>query len=226
MQSNAIFLIVFTTLLSCYSGGCRSTSPQNTKEEFDLTGENSTEAQLDEFEDEETADDGTQLPTSIAHPKEATAWSTRRLIMTSRQPSPKLIQQCLDNVESLARSATNLEALGDAAADMRRNVTNDVNLYHWCFYQMMASLDEQLERPLSLMDEKADLFLDKMSRLWILAEALDGASNSNIYLKYLKSRYTSISLQTFGRMLENVDSGLKAPVDNRRGKSAGYFFDE
>jgi hypothetical protein len=229
VNSNAFHLFAITALLSICSIACRSTAPQATKQEFALSDQQLSEDAPDEFEDEED-EEATEVTTpssqSRTHPKEATAWSTRRLIMTANQPNPDAIQNCLDTVESLARRATNLEALADAAADLRSDVAKDKTMYHWCFYQMMASLDEKLEQPISLMDEKAELFLDKMSRLWILAGALDGNSRSSVYTKYLRSRYTNISLQTFGRLLENMDSGVTPTDNSTRGKSAGYFFDE
>jgi hypothetical protein len=226
VNSNAFHLLAITALLSICSIACRSTAPQATKQEFALSDQQSSEDELDEFEDEEETEATTLSSQALTHPKEATAWSTRRLIMTTNQPNSGAIQSCLDTVESLARRATNLEALADAATDLRSDVTKDRALYHWCFYQMMASLDEKLEQPLSLMDEKAELFLDRMSRLWILAGALDGSSRSTVYTKYLRSRYTNISLQTFGRLLENMDSGVTPAGNSTRGKSAGYFFDE
>ena len=168
MNSNAFHLFAITALLSICSIACRSTAPQATKQEFALSDQQLSEDAPDEFEDEED-EEATEVTTpssqSRTHPKEATAWSTRRLIMTANQPNPDAIQNCLDTVESLARRATNLEALADAAADLRSDVAKDKTMYHWCFYQMMASLDEKLEQPISLMDEKAELFLDKMSRL-------------------------------------------------------------
>ena len=226
MNSNAFHLLAITALLSICSIACRSTAPQATKQEFALSDQQLSEDELDEFEDEEETEATTLSGQALAHPKEATAWSTRRLIMTAKQPNSGSIQSCLDTVESLAMRATNLEALADAATDLRSDVAKDIALYHWCFYQMMASLDEKLEQPLSLMDEKAELFLDRMSRLWILAGALDGNSRSTVYTKYLRSRYTNISLQTFGRLLENMDSGVTPAGNSTRGKSAGYFFDE
>lgn len=90
----------------------------------------------------------------------------------------------------------------------------------------MASLDEKLDQPLSLMEEKADIFLDKMSRLWILAGALDGGDRPQLYMNYLKSRYTNISLQTFGRQLEPAESYDSPAVRTVRSKSAGPFSEE
>lgn len=226
MNPNTVFLVAMTVVLSAYSIACRSTSPQNSDQEFNLTNQKLGEDEIDEFDGDESADSVAQSIHPLAHPKDPTAWATRRLIMTTAQPSPRAIQKCEDMVESLAKSATNLEALSGAATDLRADVTKDKSLYHWCFYQMMASLDEKMDQPLSLMDEKADLFLDKMSRLWILAGALDSAAKSNVYVKYLKTRYTSISLQTFGRLLETMDSGITPAANSNRGKSAEYFFDE
>lgn len=226
MTSNTFFLVAMTVMLSAYSIACRSTSPQSTNQEFNLTNQELSEDEIDEFDEDESADSVEQSSQPLAHPKEPTAWATRRLIITTAQPSPGAIQKCQETVESLAKSATNLEALSGAATDLRTDVTKDKSLYHWCFYQMMASLDEKMEQPLSLMDEKADLFLDKMSRLWILAGALDGAARSNVYVKYLKTRYTGISLQTFGRLLETMDTGITPAGNSNRGKSAEYFFDE
>lgn len=229
MKPNILLASAMIVLLSWYTGACKSTSPQIQKEQFSSSNQESSDQDADEFDDSDDEDNEvtTALTAStVTHPKEPTAWSTRRLIMTTRQPSPREIENCLDAVESVAKNATNLEALNDAAFDLQTMVTQQKITYHWCFYQLMASLDEKLDQPLSLMEEKADIFLDKMARLWILAGALDGGGRPQVYMNYLKSRYTSISLQTFGRQLEPSESYDSPAVRTVRSKSAGAFSEE
>jgi hypothetical protein len=209
-----------------YIAACKSTSPTNNQSEFALSNQQANQYESDEFDGEDESDEFSEEEISPPlHPKTDSAWSNRRLLSITQQPNPQSIQRCVDIVESKGASATNLEALHDAALDLDDEVRGDKVTYHWCFYQMMADLDKKMDQPLSLMDEKADIFLNKMSRLWILAVALDNAYKSTRYETYLRSRYTSISLGTFGRLLETMNDGSSDNLEYNRGKPAGHFFE-
>jgi hypothetical protein len=183
------------------------------------------DAELDEPENNTTAETKNNQYKKIArkHPKEATAWFTRRLLMTSPQPSATRINECRGRVESSAASAPNFRELDEAVVVLETSVSKNENLYHWCFYQMMADLDLKLDSTASLMDEKGEIFLSRMRSLWVMARALDELNQSEVYMKYLRVRYTEISQTVFGRNLEVIDpNGFSLPTVGA-GKAAARF---
>lgn len=215
-------MLAILLIVAAVGSGCRSTTPSSNNEEFSLSDSQSIDQQRDEFEDESTeSDEGAQ--TRLSHPKDATAWNTRRLILSVRQPSPSKVSDCFETVAGAIKGARNLQSLEDASVALQSSVSKNTSLYHWCFYQMMADLDEQLNKNLPLMSEKAELFLERMSQLWVLGTALTDTIGSDLYVKYLRTRYTEISQNTFGRRLENVDPDALIMSNHGRGKSAGSF---
>jgi hypothetical protein len=62
-----------------------------------------------------------------------------------------------------------------------------------------------------------------MSQLWVLGTALTDATGRDLYVKYLRTRYTDISQNTFGRRLETVDPDALIMSKQGRGKSADSF---
>jgi hypothetical protein len=88
---------------------------------------------------------------------------------------------------------------------------------------MMADLDLKLDSTASLMDEKGEIFLSRMRSLWVMARALDELNHSEVYMKYLRVRYTEISQTVFGRNLEVIDpNGFSLPTVGA-GKAAARF---
>lgn len=215
-------LLVILLTVMAVSSGCRSTTPPSGDQEFTLSDTQSEPQQGDGFGDEDTEDDQGAI-TRLSHPKDATAWNTRRLILSARQPSPSDISGCFETVVGAMKGAKNLQALEDASVSLQGSISKNNSLYHWCFYQMMADLDEKLDKNLPLMSEKAELFLERMSQLWILATALTDTIGTDLYIKYLRTRYTNISQNTFGRRLETVDPDALIMSNHGRGKPAGSF---
>jgi hypothetical protein len=161
----------------------------------------------------------------ILHPKNPTAWFTRRLLMTATQPSATKIVACRERVESAVADAPNLSALDSVALAIQSEVGTQVIVYHWCFYQIMADLDIRLENNAPLMQDKAEIFLGRMKTLWVLGRALDNSAAQKIYLKYLNTRYREISQTLFGRNLETVDLDSFS-VPTRDGGKPATEFDE
>lgn len=220
MRSKIAPIIILLSVVGVYLNGCRSSRSQRETEEFQLTeGQQETPDDEDSFND-----DDTQAPkSSLVHPKEATAWFTRRLLMTVTQPNATKINECKENTEGATKDATNLRGLNEVAESLQAIVEKHSNTYHWCFYQMMADLDQKLENDSSLMQDKANLFFDRMPALWAIAQSLDQATESHVYMNYLRTRYTDISQNLFGRRLEIVDLNSFIQKDPGRGKPQGRF---
>jgi hypothetical protein len=228
LSESALMKLTFWRILAilltaaAIGSGCRSTTPSSNDQEFSLTDSQSQDQQGDDFEDDDTESDlGSK--TRLSHPKDATAWNTRRLILSVRQPSASDISGCFETVVGAMKAAQNLQALEDASVSLQGNISKNSDVYHWCFYQMMADLDEKLDKNLPLMSEKAELFLERMSQLWVLGTALSDATGTDLYVKYLRTRYTDISQTTFGRRLETVNPDALIMSNQGRGKSAGSF---
>jgi hypothetical protein len=216
---------VWTCLMLLSITGVYFVSCQSTEEDTQLN--DIEQSSLDDLSSDSALDSSTDSADGYGltapHPKEPTAWFTRKLLMTSRQPSSESISKCKDRVESTAGQATNLRALEDTAAGLEAAVNNNPRVYHWCFYQMMSDLDINLAKDAPVMEEKAGIFIARMRSLWALGKALDSANQTNLYMRYLKSRYTEISQNVFGRNLEPMDArDFRLPASDR-GKSAAAF---
>lgn len=159
----------------------------------------------------------------LFHPKEPTAWFTRRLLMSYPQPSAARINDCRSRVDSVATQAPNLRALDEIALTLEPAVEEDIAMYHWCFYQMMADLDIKLDADTSLMEDKALIFLARMRSLWVLAKSLDATNYSSTYMKYLRTRYTEINQNVFGRNLERMNRDTFTLPATGPGKPAAKF---
>jgi len=220
MRSKIAPIILLLSVVGVYLNGCRSSRSQRESAEFELTeGQQQTSDDEDSFE----SDDTPAPRSSLVHPKEPTAWFTRKLLMTVTQPNASKIIQCKEITEGAAKEASNLRALNEASESLQATVEKRLDIYHWCFYQMMADLDQKLEADSSLMQDKANLFFGRMSALWAIAQSLDKATESNVYMNYLRTRYTDISQNLFGRRLEIVDLNSFIQKDPGRGKPQGSF---
>ncbi len=221
MRSTLYTFLLLLCIATVYVNGCQTAQQQS-----DLASLQDEEPDDQGLESEDLAEeevDSSSGVTLMPHPKEASAWFTRKLIMTSRQPSADSINRCRERVESVSSQATNLRALQDVAADLESPVSSNLRVFHWCFYQMMSDLDNSLAADASLMDEKAGIFLARMKSLWALGRALDASSTTGVYMNYLRARYTEISQNTFGRRLESMSAGdFRLPASSR-GKPAEEF---
>lgn len=147
------------------------------------------------------------------HPKEATAWATQVLLLAHRQPDPKLVSNCFDQAEALVADAGNEEALLAAKQLLIDNVRREQTVFHWCFYQMMHELDQNLRRHEIDFRGLGASFLEGMKKLWLLAEALDETTEHQQYFEYLRERYIQISKDVFGRSVGVIGS----PLNGRMG---------
>lgn len=226
MKAHLAPLLLVIVIIAYYSGGCRSTSPQAENQEFDITSDDS---QTFDEETDEAEESGTAFALSsngkLPHPKEASAWFTRQLLMTTSQPSASQISDCVDLIDANTKDATNLRSMEEASINLRGEVSKKNALFHWCFYQMMSDLDNKLDKEASLMNEKADLFLVRMSKLAVLAMSLDDTIGTDRYMSYLRKRYTEISQSTFGRHLEVMDRNSLRFSNQGRGKSSAPYED-
>ncbi len=220
MRSTLCTCLMLLSITGVYFVSCQTSDQQIQIDDLELdSSESSTTEPTPESSEESTALEGL----NASHPKEPNAWFTRKLIMTSRQPSSEGIERCKERVESTANQATNLRSLEDISADLERTVSDNPKIYHWCFYQMMADLDNKLAKEAPLMDEKSGIFLTRMRCLWVLASALDATNGTHRYMQYLRARYTEISQNVFGRNLEIMNArDFRMPVKDR-GKSASSY---
>ncbi|MEI6399288.1 MAG: hypothetical protein WCO71_11005 [Pseudomonadota bacterium] len=212
--------LILIGILEFYLNGCRTAAPQATVDDF----------QLDDQEDQEegSASASSQSPKNeskltMDHPKEPTAWFTRRLLMTTPQPAATRINECHEKIDATVKDAPNLRALDEVSLTLESVVTQSPNLYHWCFYQIMADLDLRLNTDSPLMQDKADLFMSRMKSLWGLGRALDTGLGTTVYMSYLRTRYTEINQNIFGRNLETVDVNSFRMPTSGAGKAAAEY---
>ncbi len=224
--ATAYFFVIF---------GCRATAPQSQISDFEITDETSVDGGnggdvAGQNKQKSSRSDLLDNPEEerkfvIYHPKEPTAWFTRRMLMISPQPSAKRINECRERVEAAIKDAPNLRALNEVSISLEKTILESPNLYHWCFYQMMADLDTRLDSETPLMTDKAEIFLSRMRSLWVMAKGLDQTMPDQGYLTYLRIRYTDISQNVFGRNLEPMDIDSFRGSGSRLLKSAGRFED-
>ncbi len=209
-----------------FLASCTATRQSESQFSFEIEGSNEYESQAKPAK-KPSKKELVEKGLKVQHPKEATAWYTRKLIMIQQQPPKESILECKTTVESLSKEADSLQLLDEAAVNMKWHLTSAAKTYHWCFYQLMADLDLKLEKDLPLLQEKKELFLSKMRSLWIMARALDANSTSseNTYMIYLRKRYLDISQHEFGRNLEVIDKDNLLVTAGKSGKSAAEFAD-
>lgn len=216
--------LILIGILEFYLNGCRTASPQATVDDFQLDGQEERQGE----QQEGSASDSHQATKNeskltIAHPKEPSAWFTRRLLMTTPQPTATRVNECREKVDATVKDAPNLRALDEVSLSLEAVVTQSPNLYHWCFYQIMADLDLRLDTESPLMSDKADLFMSRMKSLWALGRAMDSGLETSLYITYLRVRYTEINQNVFGRNLETVDIGAFRMPASDAGKAAAEY---
>ncbi len=147
----------------------------------------------------EDLEQGSEVKEKLPHPKEPTAWATKNLIITTPQPAPDYIYSCFNMMTALAKEAGNPGDLLKGEAALQEKVQADLRTYHFCFYQMMLRLDDNLAKGGPLMSSMAQTFFQTMKELWLLARALDKTTSTPVYFTYLKKRYIELSKTYFGR---------------------------
>lgn len=165
------------------------------------------------------------------HPTEATAWDTRKLLLSSKLPSVDLLNSCQEELRSLASDAGSQEDLLRLEKNLRSAAARNPELYHWCFYRIATLIDWSLEKDEGILPrDKMPRFFTRMKGLWALARALDNLYGTKLYFSYIQIRYMQISKDYFGRPLEVFTSPLgdvrKINKKNKEPKAAGEFDDE
>lgn len=223
LKINPRTLMTFGVIFSWYAHSCQTNS--TTSQSFDLA--NDSEYSSTKEEDFQTKQRTiSEQKMTLAHPKVADAWYTRKLIMVYPQPSPSRIIECKETVESATANSKNLRDMDETALAMGTKVAQNKAQYHWCFYQLMTDLDLKLERDGSMMTEKSEMFLSRMRTLWVIAKALDSSTNQQtVYNTYLRKRYMDISQHHFGRPVEIVDPDALLQTAGKSGKAAGTYQD-
>lgn len=155
---------------------------------------------------------------NLAHPKKPTASATLALIQAHEQPDPEEIKTCQKYLIELAKLAGVDDDMVSAKKQLEPDVRENTSTYHWCFYQTLTQMDEELAKPARNFEEHSQYFYRKMKELWPLARALDSATaaQDQPYSHFLLDRYVNISHEQFGRDLERVgkfiDQSPGAPV--------------
>lgn len=224
-KPNAQTWMTFGVVFAWYAHSCQTNPPEN-QQSFELSNEvnlenAATSTNLAQPKSKE------EQKLTIAHPKKADAWHTRKLIMTFAQPSPSSIIECKETVESAAMTAKNLRDLDEASLSIGTKVQQNKTQYHWCFYQLMTDLDLRLERDGPLLTEKTEAFLTRMRILWVLAKSLDAnhSKQQTTYNNYLRTRYMEISQHQFGRPVEVIDPDALIQTAGKSGKAAENYED-
>ena len=213
-------------VFAAYGPSCRSRPHQATTSEFEVANDmDFNDKDITQSAEAKRKAKAEESAAKMEHPVKADAWQTRKLIMTHKQPDPESIMNCKDAAESAISETTNLRELSEASITLESKVTESKSTYHWCFYQLTADLDLRLERETPLLKDKANLFLNRIRTLWVIAKALDSGDAKTPYTHYLKSRYIEISQHVFGRTVENMDEDNLLVTAGKSGKGAGTFSD-
>ena len=184
-------------------------------------------------EDDDGEFGAVQKISKTPHPKQATAWETRKLLLTSKLPATESLNSCQEELRSLASEAGSEEdmvRLQEAVASAARR---NPQLYHWCFYRIVTLIDWSLDKDEGVLPrDKIPRFFSRMKGLWALARALDDIYRTRLYFSYLRIRYMQISKDYFGRSLDVITEPLGSAHKNensnskKKSKPAGNFNDE
>ena len=188
-----VMLILLKSCLSYWSQQETPSKQQKSEDEDEL---NSAE----ESSTGTTEGEGPRLP----FPQKPTRHSTRVMLLAQPQPIASQINACREQVQSIGLNAQSQEEMAIARKQLVPLVEADTIIYHFCFFQLMAELDQKLLEGGSVMTQQAPVFLDTMRSLWIVASALDTVSDTERYFNYLKKRYMELSASIFGRTLETI----------------------
>ena len=146
---------------------------------------------------------------SLKHPKQRDAASTFVLI-SAQKPELLKVQACKQKLKELVPKPVAFKELVGMSAKMQWDVKLNLKNFHWCFYQMMVDMDQELAQSNRSFSEQGDLFILAMQRMYVTAHALGNILGVNTYMDYLRVRYVQISQQKFGRSLTS-DKGQIFP---------------
>jgi hypothetical protein len=155
-------------------------------------------------DDSDGSDGNDEDEGGLKHPQKANAWATRVLISTSTDQPQEKIAECMEQIGAIARDAGNQDDMQRAIVQTRTLVSQNLPLYHQCYYQIAARLDDRLAQGGVLVTTMASQFFETMKAMWIMARALDAAAGGRRYFNYLKGRYIQISRDVFGRNVSPV----------------------
>jgi hypothetical protein len=180
----------------------------------------------EELYDEDGAESSENLLQDLPHPRKPTAFATRVLISISDLPPAGNLLACSEEITAISKQATSQEQLLKAQMAVSQMVTNNQSLYHFCYYNMMAELDQKLSVGGPVMTEMASTFFTSFRTLWILSRALDTSTGKSVYFDYLRKRYVQISKDYFGRDVEIYAPAFREGIPGNRlspmmGKPAG-----
>lgn len=149
----------------------------------------------------------------MRHPQKANAWATRMLVDTSMQQPQDKISECIEQISAIANDSGNQDDMVKAISQTRILVSQNLPLYHHCYYQIAARLDDRLAKGGVLMTDMAHQFFEASKAMWIMARALDAVTGKKTYFSYLKSRYIQISRETFGRNVNTIGSPFDSKIN-------------
>ncbi len=132
-------------------------------------------------------------------PQDASALGTRQYLVANIQPDPEDILVCFNELDTLFENAQNEEALLDMKKVFVNTIKDRKQLYHWCLYQLMSKLDEQLHQLDKDFRNKGQIFFDTMGKLWLISQALDEVTPEAPYFDFVRKRYVQISSEVFNR---------------------------
>ncbi len=164
---------------------------------------------------------------NLTHPQAANEFATRIFVSTTVQQPEEKISECIEQIAAIGKDSANQDDMVKAIATSQPIFAQNFPLYHTCFYQIAARLDNRLTQGGSLVSELSSEFFETTQAMWIMAKALDQVSGKNVYYSYLKKRYVQISRDVFGRHVTPLGDGFdekKKPGGNikqTREKAAG-----
>ena len=134
------------------------------------------------------------------------------MLLAQPQPPTTQISSCIEQINSIGENAQSQEEMVISRNQLVPLVESNQFLYHFCFFTIMAQVDQKLLEGGPVMTQQAPMFLAAMRSLWILASSLDSVDEERKYFSYLKKRYIQLSEEIFGRQLETIGS----PMGNLR----------
>jgi hypothetical protein len=189
LKTNVFFAL---TLCSYLAGAC-----QHTNKDSDITGSDSDSENT-------SAEDATDLP----HPQAANEFATRIFVSTTTQHPQEKINECIEQVSAIGRDSFNQDDMVKAVFSSQAIFAQNLPLYHSCFYQLSARLDNRLAQGGPLVTELSGEFFETIQAMWIMAKALDRVTGKKVYYTYLKQRYVQISRDVFGRQVAPLGDGF------------------
>ena len=188
----------FTLILAgCTPGATRT---QNTPSNDELNFSEITEEM-------NHSDDTAYNPkSSLRHPKKPDASSTFVLI-SIQKPNRQIVDSCKQQLTATVPTPQGFKELLVIAHNYETEVKTNIKNHHWCFYQVMADVDSELNKSKNF-NEQADFFVLSMQKLYVLARGLDKTIGVTTYTDYLRTRYTQISQQKFGRSLNQTNNQI------------------